>query len=428
MLRLPTVFAGLLTAAAGLLSGADAGVSYFPFAKDVLMPSAAARSGHGAEIPLDAEVFDAVEHPARECRVFTASGAEVPFAEMRRRGSVRRTRYIPLEASLAMTGEDSGVIRIPGGLDAPGPLRLVLEPENRYFAKFIRITAKLPSGEVRTVLDRAAVFSFAVPPVKRCAVDFYAPAGAELTVTWLPGGGIPQKMLLADETIPESWSVPPLEDVRIRLLRAETHRETAELVRRYRPDVRLEQRDDVTVASFASRRVPLTGLRVETQTPFLIRPVRVYGGSGPTDLRLIAEGTLARLRPGAELSIAMPESRFRYYELHIFNRGKAPLDSFELLPEGPQTVLATVPPEEASLKLVFGRRTRKLAAAPEQLPPMRALCTVSKRRKNPEYEPPMLDWDDETRYTVCGVILLVLGAGTAVFAFFRGRRKGAVCA
>ena len=117
MLKSPPL-AAVLLAAALTLPGAEAGISYFPFVKEVRMPSAAARSGQGAEIPLDAEVFDAVENPVRECRVFTASGAEVPFAEARRKGQVRRTRAVPLAADLAMTGENSGVIRIPEGLDA----------------------------------------------------------------------------------------------------------------------------------------------------------------------------------------------------------------------------------------------------------------------------------------------------------------------
>ena len=426
MLRLPTIIAGLLTAVSTLLCGAEAAVSDFPFVKDVRMPSAAARSGHGAEIPLDAEFFDSVEHPGRECRVFTASGAEVPFTEMRRKGVVRRTRVIPVEAVLAMTGESSGVIRIPGGLASPGPLRLVLEPENRYYAKFVRIAAKLPSGEVRNVLDRAAVYSFASPEAARDTVDFFAPAGAELTVSWTPGGDIPQKMLRSDETIPEAWSEPELVNVRIRLFRVESYREETELVCRHHPEIRVDPREKETVVSFASRRVPLTGFRLTTRTPFLIRPVRVYGGSGPEDLQLLAEGTLARLRPNAELAIAIPESRCRYYELRIDDRGKSPLDDIALEAVGPQMVLATVPPEEASLKLAFGRRIR-LADMPERLPDARALCTVSARRRNPEYEPPVVDWEPETWLSVCGCGLLLLGAALGVFAFFRGRSEGSVC-
>ena len=424
MLRFPPLAAGLLAAALTGV-GADAGVSYFPFVKEVRMPAAAARSGQGAEIPLDAEFFDAVEHPARECRIFTVSGAEVPFAEARRRGTVRRTRAIPLEADLAPTGADSGEIRIPGGLAAPVSLRMEFEPEAQYFAKFLRITAKLPSGETRTVLDRAGVYSFAAPTVRRTTVDFYAPGGAELTLQWLPGGDIPQKILRQDDTIPESWSEAVLEHVRIRLFRVEMYRETAELPVRYRPEIRVEHKGDETIVSFASRRVPLNGVRLTTRTPFLIRPVRVYGGSGPEDLRLIAEGAFMRLRPFAPLFVAIPESRCRYYELRLENRGEAPLDDIVLEPEGPQIVLQTVPPEESSLKLVFGRLTT-IAEPPERLPGIRAYCTVGKRRKNPEYEPPVIDWAPETWYTVIGGILLVLGGGAAVFAFRRSRGKGAV--
>lgn len=390
------------------------------------MPPAAAKSGQGAEIPLDAEVFDAVENPARECRVFTASGAEVPFAEARRKGAIRRTRAVPLAAELALTGADSGIIRIPEGLDAPGSLRLEFEPDNPYFAKFLRITAKMPDGETRTVLDRAAVYSFAAPTVRRTAVEFFAPAGAELAVHWRSGADIPQKMLRPDGTIPGAWSESPLENVRIRLFRVVTYRETAELPVRYHPEIRVEHREDETILSFVSRRVPLTGFRLMTRTPFLIRPVRIYGGGGPGDLQLLGEGTFARLRPAAPLFAAIPESRCRYYELHLGNGGKPPLDDIVLEPEGPQMVLQTVPPEEASLKLAFGR-SATLAEAPERLPLARAYCTVGKRRKNPEYAPPALDWDEETWYTVCGGVLLALGAGVGVFAFLRGRRKGAVC-
>ena len=425
MLKSPPL-AAVLLAAALTLPGAEAGISYFPFVKEVRMPSAAARSGQGAEIPLDAEVFDAVENPVRECRVFTASGAEVPFAEARRKGQVRRTRAVPLAADLAMTGENSGVIRIPEGLDAPGSLRLEIEPEPPYFAQFLRITAKLPDGEARTVLDRAGIYSFAAPTVRRTAVEFYAPAGAELSIQWRSGADIPQKMLRPDGTIPEAWSEGPLENVRIRLFRIETYREAAELPVRYHPEIRVEHREDETILSFASRRVPLTGFRLRTRTPFLIRPVRIYGGSGPGDLRLLSEGTFSRLRPAAPLFAAIPESRCRYYELHLGNGGKPPLDDIVLEPEGPQLVLQTVPPEEASLKLAFGR-IAALAEAPERLPVVCADGTVGKRRKNPEYEPTALGWDEGTWYTVCGGILLALGAGVGVFAFLRGRRKGAVC-
>ena len=110
----------LLPACAVLCAGEKADLSFFPYVKTVRMPSAAVKSGMGAVIELDAEVLAHAANPLRECRVFTDSGETVKFVVRKSSGEVRRTRLVPVEAELVMTGENTGRIKTAEPL-LPGP-------------------------------------------------------------------------------------------------------------------------------------------------------------------------------------------------------------------------------------------------------------------------------------------------------------------
>ena len=130
----------------------------------------------------------------------------------------------------------------------------------------------------------------------------------------------------------------------MRLFRKETYQENALLTNRYPLDYQIDHTENTTVVAINSPRVPVTGFRVQSRTPFLFRQVKVYGGSGPVDVVLLADGALARIAPGDRLFAAIPESRYRYYELHIDNREKSPLDDIEPSAEGPRLELLTEAP------------------------------------------------------------------------------------
>lgn len=411
----------LLTACAVLCAGEKADLSFFPYVKTVRMPAAAVKSGMGAVIELDAEVLAHAANPLRECRVFTDSGETVKFVVRKSSGEVRRTRLVPVEAELVMTGENTGRIKTAEPL-LPGPYALEIRPDNPYFAKFLFVTARMPSGQVRKVLEHAAIFSFAPPyPVVRTQVSFFAPAQAELRVQWSPGEEIPQKILRPDDTIPAEWCTEELTNVRIRLFRKETYQENALLTNRYPLDYQIDHTEDTTIIAMNAPRVPVTGFRVQTGTPFLFRQVKVYGGSGPVDVTLLADGSLARIAPGDRLFVAIPESRYRYYELHIDNREKSPLDDIEPSAEGPRLELLTEAPAENLLKLAYGR----IAGAgefPRHLPEQQVRCLLGKGRRNPVFKTPVQKHFPVIWYWLAGAAAVAGGAAAGVMVL-RKRKK-----
>ncbi|MBR4957012.1 MAG: hypothetical protein IKZ31_04575 [Lentisphaeria bacterium] len=411
----------LLSACAVLCAGEKADLSFFPYVKTVRMPAAAVKDGMGAVIELDAEVLAQSANPLRECRVFTDSGETVNFVVRKSSGEVRRTRLVPVEAELVMTGENTGRIKTPEPLPT-GSYALEIHPENPYFAKFLFVTAVMPSGQERKVLDRASVFSFAPPyPVVRNQVNFFAPAQAELRVLWLPGEEIPQKILRPDDTIPAEWCTKELTNVRIRLFRKETYQENALLTNRYPLDYQIDHTENTTIVAMNASRVPVTGFRVQTGTPFLFRQVKVYGGSGPVDVTLLAEGSLARIAPADRLFVAVPESRYRYYELHIDNREKSPLDDIEPSAEGPRLELLTEAPAENLLKLAYGRIAGS-GEFPRHLPEKQVRCLLGKGRRNPAFKPPVQKHFPVIWYWLAGAAAVAGGAAAGVM-FLRKRKK-----
>lgn len=412
----------LLAFCALFAAGEEADLSFFPFVKTVRMPSVAVQGGMGGVIELDTEVLGQVRNPLRECRVFTDAGDPVKFAVRRREGEVRRTRLVPVEAELVMTSSNSGIIRMAESLPG-GAYCLEILPENPYFAKFLCINAKLPSGKVRKVLEKASVFAFAPPyPVTRNMVEFYIPTDAELQVSWQKGAEIPQKILRPDDTIPESWGGDELVNVRIRLFRKETETQHAPLLRRYDLKCQTDHTETSTIYSMESARVPVTGFRMQTKTPFLFRQAKIYGGSSPLDLKLIAEGTFARIAPADQLFVPVPESRFRYYEVHVDNRDKSPLDDVEWSVESPRMELVTEPPAGNLLKLAYGRQT-VAGAFPRRLPEKQVPCLVGQGRRNPVFVPPSgksvpLFW-----YWLDGAVVLAAGGIAACCIILTRRRK-----
>lgn len=412
----------LLTACTVLCAGEKTALSFFPYVKTVRMPAAAVKGGMGAVIELDAEVLAQAANPLRECRVFTDSGEPVKFVVRKSSGDVRRTRLVPVAAELVMTGENSGRIKTPEPLP-PGPYALEIHPENPYFAKFICVIARMPSGQERKVLDRASFFSFAPPyPVVRKQVSFFAPAQAELRVQWSSGEEIPQKILRPDDTIPAEWGTEELTDVRIRLFRKETYQENALLTNHYPLEYQVDHTENTTVVAINAPRVPVTGFRVQSKTPFLFRQVKVYGGSGPVDVTLLAEGTLSRIAPGERLFVAVPESRYRYYELHIDNREKSPLDDIEPTAEGPRMELLTEAPAENLLKLAYGRKAGA-GDFPRYLPENQVRCLLGKGRRNPEFSPPDRKHFSMLWYWIAGGAALAAGGFAAGAIVFRKRKN-----
>ena len=412
----------LLTFCALLAAGGEADLSYFPFVKTVRMPSAAVQGGMGGVIELDTEVLGQVRNPLRECRVFTDAGEPVKFAVRRREGQVRRTRLVPVEAQLAMTGSDTGVIRTAESLPG-GAYCLEILPENPYFAKFLSINAKLPSGKVLKVLEKASVFAFAPPyPVTRNMVEFYIPTDAELQVSWQNGAEIPQKILRPDDTIPEAWGGDELVNVRIRLFRKETEKLHAPLVRRYDLVCQTDHTETSTIYSMEFFKVPVTGFRMQTKTPFLFRQAKIYGGSSPLDLKLVAEGTFARIAPADQLFVPVPESRFRYYEVHVDNRDKSPLDDVAWSVESPRMELVMESPAGNLLKLAYGRQTFS-ASFPRRLPENWVLCQVGKGRRNPVFVPPSGKKVSWQWYWLAGAGVFLAGGITSGAVFFLRRCK-----
>ncbi len=416
----------LLMACAVLSAGETADLSYFPYVKSVRMPSAAVKGGMGGVIELDTEVLAQSANPLRECRVFTASGVPVRFVVRKSSGEVRRSRLVPMEAELAMTGPASGMIRTREPL-APGAFALEIWPENPFYAKFFSVIARMPSGKERKILDHASIFSFGPPyPLVRNMVFFYAPAQAELRVEWEPGNEIPQKILRPEDTIPESWCTEELTNVRIRLYRKETYREIAPLLNRYPLECQADHAEQTTIISMNAPRVPITGFQVQSKTPFLFRQVKIYGGSGPVDLTLLAEGTLSRIAPSDRLFAAVPESRCRYYELHIDNREKSPLDDVEIAAEGPRLELVTEAPAENLLNLAYGRPAGP-GEFPRHLPESQVRCMTGKGRRNPAFRPPQQKHFSDIWYWLAGGAALAGGGFAAGAMVFRKRyRKGKI--
>jgi hypothetical protein len=329
---------------------------------------------------------------------------------------------VPVEAELAMTGENTGLLK-PREPLPPGPYALELWPENPYYAKFLCITAKMSSGKERKVLDKASVFSFSPPyPMVRNQVSFFAPAQAELRVQWSPGNDIPQKILRPDDTIPESWCADELVNVRARLFRKEVYQENAPLMNLYPLEYQADHVGNVTILSMNAPRVPVTGFRVQSKTPFLFRQVKIYGGSGPVDVTLLAEGTLSRIAPGDRMLAEIPESRFRYYEIHIDNREKSPLDDVELTAEGPRLELVTEAPAETLLKLAYGRPAGA-GEFPRYLPEKQVRCQAGKGRRNPAFKPPVHTHFPVIWYWLAGAAVLAGGGFAAGIMVFRKRRK-----
>ncbi|MBQ4337031.1 MAG: hypothetical protein IJC34_07545 [Lentisphaeria bacterium] len=416
-------FAGLLAVFCLAAEGTEADLSFFPFVKTVRMSSAAVKDGMGGIIELDAEILTQAGNPLRECRVFTDSGEPVRFVVRKSSGEVRKTRRVPVEAELAMTGGNTGLIRTRGKL-SPGPYTLEIWPGNAYFAKFLCVTARMPSGKERKVLDRASVFSFAPPyPMVRNMVEFFAPAQAELTVEFSPGQDLPQKILRPDDIINEAWCTEELTDVRIRLSRKETCKEIAPLINRYSLEYQVDHADHLSIISIQAPLVPLTGFRMSSRTPFLFRQVKIYGGSNPVDMTLLGEGTFSRIAPGDLLQVSIPESRFRYYELHIDNRDKSPLDDMEFSAEGPRLELVTEAPAENLLKLAYGRKAGP-GEFPRHLPEKQVRCLVGKGRRNLSFLPPEENDFPVVWYWVAGGIILAGGGFAAGYMFFRNCRNG----
>lgn len=403
-------------------AGEEADLKYFPFVKTVRMSAAAVEGGMGAVIGLDTEALSHIGNPLRECRVFTDSGLPVRFAVRVSEGEVRRTRLEPIEAYLAMTGENTGVIKTRDGLP-PGPFCMEVRPENPYYAKFLTVTCKMLSGKDRVVLDKASLFSFSPPyPLTGNVVEFLAPAQSELHVSWAPGGEIPQKILRPDHAIPEAWSEPELENVRIRLYRKVTYKEIVPLTARYTPELQVNHVENISIYSLQMPRVPVTGFRMQTGTPFLFRQAKVLGGSSPVDLRLVAEGSFTRVSPGDPLLLTIPESRFRYYEIHLDNREQSPLDDVSWQAEGPKLELVTEAPSENLLKLAYGRKTTA-GILPRSLPDKKVNCLLGKGRRNPVFVPPAQQGLSLFWYVLDGVLLLLPVAGGAGWLCYRRKRK-----
>ena len=405
---LATLFSGLALAAAD-------GVNEYPFVKTLRL--------YGMREPVAAIIIDTAMYRSTRADysnilIVDNEGKVVPFAVRDLHDTEVKTEYRELAGKITAFSRDlkSNTAVAEFTLEKPGSVaRLVFPADSVKFDKTVSLEffdrAGIKTGERRglplrqygKIFGSAAVdFDPAAAAKIRIVIDRYAERKESEFVTEAAGTTehavvrnvrneeYPLKGIVAYQAV--TRDVP-----------GEIRTSPVEL-----PEMRREEKKDLTEITVNANRVPCTGLTISADDENYSRKIEIVGIADRRETAL----KVAEVTPKTGV-IPLPGYRGKSYVVRIHNGGDAPLKNLRLKWSANEKVLVFVPPAKGGdLTIYYGGNAPKRAYDIEKyadtLGRPHTFCTPGRERESRDYSP---GWGPEAYKYLLWIVLAVVVLG-----------------
>ena len=406
---LATLFSGLALAAAE--------VREYPFVKTV-HPNITREPV--AAIIIDTAMYRSTRADYSNILIVDNEGKVVPFAVRDLHDTEIKTEYVELAGKITAFSRDlkSNTAVAEFTLDKPGTVaRLVFPADSVKFDKTVSLEffdqAGIKTGERRDLPLRqyGQIFGSA-------AVDFDPAAAAKIRIVIDRYAERKESEFVTEATGKNDRAVVRNvrnEEYRLKGIVAyqavtkdvpgEVQTSPVEL-----PELRREEKKDVTEITVNANRVPCTGLEVTADDENYSRKIEI---AAIADRRETAV-KVAEVTPKTGV-MPLPGYRGKYYVVRIRNGGDAPLKNLRLHWSAKVKVLVFVPPQKGDLTIYYGgnapKRVYDIEKYADTLGQPHLIGTPGRERKSPDYSP---GWGPEVYKYLLWIVLAVVALGLFV--------------
>ena len=384
-----------------------------------------------AAIVIDTAMYRATRADYSNILIVDDAGKVVPFAVRDLHDTEVKTEYRELAGKITAFSRDlknnTAVAELT--LDKPGTVaRLVFPADSVKFDKTVALEffdqAGIKTGERRDLPLRqyGKIFGSA-------AVDFDPAAAAKIRIVInryterKESEFVTEAAIAADRAGIRTEAAGTTEHAVVRNVRNEEYRlkgivayqaVTGDVPGEIRtspvelPEMRREEKKDLTEITVNANRVPCTGLTISADDGNYSRKIEIVGIADRRETAL----KVAEVTPKTGV-IPLPGYRGKYYVVRIHNGGDAPLKNLRLKWSAIVKVLVFVPPAKGGdLTIYYGGNAPKRAYDIEKyadtLGPPHTMCIPGRERESRDYSP---GWGPEAYKYLLWIVLAVVVLG-----------------